>query len=93
MEISEFDDNLPRTFINLRCLKKESKMKRWSQTGEEQQLMVSPRVAVAVMIQIMETDTSPVKTMTVLQSSQLGINISEGVRHMNVDTVGFLQII
>ena len=63
--MSEFDGDLQRTLISFRCLEKESKLQGWSKTEENQQLVILPPDAVAERIEIPETDTSPVKTMTV----------------------------
>ena len=43
------------------------------------------------MMKIPETDTSTVRTMTVLRNAQSGINIGEGRSKMYVDPVGFVQ--
>ena len=53
--------------------------------------MTSSLGAVAETIEILETDTSPVKTMTVLQSAQPGNDISDGVSDMNVDAADSVQ--
>ena len=58
---------------------------------ETQQLVLSFPGAVAETIEFPETDTSPAKTMTVLQSAQPGIDIGEGVSYKTIDPVGSVQ--
>ena len=87
MKKSEFAVNSPQTFINFRCSEKESKMQGWSQTDEESAFGSFSPDTVAETIEIPETDTSPLKTITLLQSVQLGIDVSEGVFGSNVDPV------
>ena len=72
--MSEFTGKLPRTSICFRCLEKKSNLQRRSQTGEDKRLVNSPRSKSAESVQIPKTDTSPVKTMTVLQSARPGTN-------------------
>ena len=91
MRMSDFAGNLPRTFKSFLCLEKESKLQGWSQAEKDQQPVISHPIAVADMIEIPGTDTSHVKTTTILRSVQRGINVSEGVRNMSVDAVGSVQ--
>ena len=48
-----------------------------SQIGDEQQVLISSPSAVAETVEILETDTLPVKTMAVLQSTGPGVHIGE----------------
>ena len=52
-------------------------MQERSQTEENQQLVISPPGTSAETVQIRETDTLPVKTMTELQSAPPGTNSDE----------------
>ena len=48
-----------------------------SQTGEDRQLVFSPPGTFTETVQIPETDTSPVKTIMVLQSARPGTDTDE----------------
>ena len=52
-------------------------MQERSQSGEDQRQGISPPSTSAETVQISETDTSPVKTMTVLQSARPVTNDNE----------------
>ena len=69
MRMSDFAGNLPRTFISFHCLEKKSNVQEKSSTGENQGLVISPLGSSAETVQTPETDTSPVKTLTVLKST------------------------
>ena len=73
----EFADYLPRTFICFRCLEKKSNVQERSQTEEDQRLLISPSSTYAEIVEIPDTDTPPVKTMTVLQGAYPGTNNNE----------------
>ena len=77
MRISVIAGNLPRTSISFRCLEKKPNVQERSQTGEDQRLVISPPSTSVEVVQIPETDMSPVKTMMVLQSGRPGTNINE----------------
>ena len=61
-------------------------MREESQTGEYQHLVNFPPSTSAETIQIPETNTSSVKTMTVLQSARTGTNGKE-TNSQNIKTV------
>ena len=91
MKLSSFVGDLLETFISFRCLEKKSNVQERRKTGEVQQLVIPPQNAVAGAVDILESDTSPVKTMTVLQSAKLGISIGEKVSDMKADPLGSVQ--
>ena len=66
-------------------------MQGWSQTEENQHLVVFSSDTVAETIEIPETDTSRLNTMTVLQKFELGLDSSEGVCGTNVDPVSSVR--
>ena len=74
---SDFAVNLQRTSISFRWLEKKTNVQEKSQTGEDQRLVISPPGPSPETVQIREADTSPVKTMTVLQSASPGTNNNE----------------
>ena len=53
--------------------------------------MISPPSVVGELIEIPETDTSPVKTMTVLRISQPGITVGRRVSNKNAELVCCVQ--
>ena len=87
----DFVGYLPKFFISFRRLEKQFMLQERRLSEESQQLVISSPGAVAETIENPETDTSPAKTMTVLQSAQLGIDIRERVSHKNIDPVGSVQ--
>ena len=89
--MGEFAGNLPQTLVKFRCSEKKSKWQGWSQTEEAQQLVISPPSAVAETMEVPQTDTTPVRTMTALQRAQSGTDISKGVCWTNVDPMGSVQ--
>ena len=89
--MNEIAGNLPRTFISFGPLRKQSKLQETRHTEKSQQLVISSPRAVVETIEIPETDTSPVETMTVLQSAQRGIDIGDNFSLMDVDPVGSVQ--
>ena len=91
MRVSELAGSLPQTSISFPCLEKISDMQERRQAGEDQQLLISTLSAVAEMTEIPKSDTSTVKTMTVLQRAQPVINIGGGMSNKNVDQVGSVQ--
>ena len=86
MRMREFTGNIPQTSINFRCLQKKSNVQEKSQTGEDNRLVVSPPIPSTETVQNLETDTSPVKTMTVLQIALPGTNIN-GTNSQSKETV------
>ena len=70
MRMIEIFGELPRTFMSFCRLEKESKLQGRRQSEENQPLSISSPGAYAEAIKIPEIDTSPVRTMTVLQSVQ-----------------------
>ena len=52
-------------------------MQERNHTGEGQQLVISPRDTASEMVHFPETDTLPIKTMTMLQSVRPGVNVDE----------------
>ena len=91
MKKNFFAGNLQRTFISFRRLEKQSNVQESSQIGDDEQLVISPPIAVAEINEFPETETSPSRTMRVLRSSLPGINNGEGVSNMNNDRVGSAQ--
>ena len=79
MRKSDIAGNLPRTFISFGCSETKANMQERSQTGEGQQLVISPPSTSAGTVRIPETDTSPVNTMTVLHSARPGTNNIETI--------------
>ena len=84
MRLNEFAGNLPQNSIGFGCLENESQLNGGNQTEECRRLVVSSPDTLAGTAEIPETDTSAVNRMTVLQSAQPGIDITEGVCEMNV---------
>ena len=74
MKMSDFAGNLPRTLISFRRLRKKSNLQERCQTGEDQEVVISPPGTSAETVQIPETDTSPKKTMTALLRARPGSN-------------------
>ena len=66
MKVSHFVSILPRIFTSFRCLEKKSKVRESNQTGDNRHMAISPSARVAETGQNLDTDTPPVKTMTVL---------------------------
>ena len=84
--MSEFAGIIPQTFINFRSLEKKSNVPEKSQTGEDQRLVMSPPIIFAETAQFHETNKSPVKTMTVLQSVRPGTN-NNGTNSQSMEKV------
>ena len=75
--MSKLAGNLPQTFISFHCLEKNSNAQERSQTGDNQQLLISPSGTSVETVRNSETDASPVKTIMVLQSAPPGTNTNE----------------
>ena len=77
-----------RSLESFCCSEKESKFQEGGQSEEVQLLLISSPSAVAETLESTNKDTSPAKTMAVLQSSRPGVIVGEEMTQEVINPAG-----